>query len=178
MPEWHTSVGNSHQRGNGARAKREHRKNAKVNVIHEKTFIISPPPRPPTTTFNESESVTNEFFRYGFFCVLIPTSFCCSPLFLLIWEENFLPLSCCDFSSPIWLALSFNGIHTQVWLRGCSRSLVQSHNLRLLLATWKRRNFVTWRVMKIATAVSSSLCFTSTRFPLDRVGFQTVLNIA
>lgn len=38
-------------------------KNVKVNVIHEKTFIISPL---PATTFNETESVTNEFFRYGF----------------------------------------------------------------------------------------------------------------
>lgn len=41
----------------------EQQKNVEVNVIHEKTFIISPP---PTTTFNETESVTNEFFRYGF----------------------------------------------------------------------------------------------------------------
>lgn len=68
--EWHTSDIKPPKRKWS-----ESRKNVKVNVIHEKTFIISPL---PTTTFNETESVTNEFFRYGFgfsFFVFIPTSF-------------------------------------------------------------------------------------------------------
>lgn len=114
-------------------------KNVKVNVIHEKTFIISPL---PATTFNETESVTNEFFRYGFG-------------FFVFWFQQHFPdfvfflLSCYERKStrklfcrfpveifpliyfPIWLVLSLNGIHTQVWLQEGNEAWNEAFNCNL-----------------------------------------------
>lgn len=131
-------------------------KKCEVNVIHEKTFIIS---LLPTTTFNETESVTNEFFRYGFGF----SFFLFSVYFNIIF--NVLPSPVPELKStrklfhqkkknsveifffhlfiqfPIWLVLSFYGTYTRYmrerWRNERSGNLENKLNIVSKWSEWK-----------------------------------------